>query len=125
MRENAARYAAAQDRRWHALTPHLYFDGSICVSTKFIVIPGVNDTEEEVENWIKADVDAGIRTTVIDLEENWFKEHEFDLPQSIFDFIYKIKQLSDKYGTHFELYERVSNMLKENPDKAPWYKEED
>jgi len=124
VRENATRYAAAQDRRWHALTPHLYFDGSLCVSTKFIVIPGVNDTEEEVENWIKADVEAGIRTTVIDLEENWFKEHEFDLPQSIFDFIYKIKQLSDKYGTHFELYERVSNMLKENPDKAPWYTED-
>lgn len=123
VRENARRYAMAQDKRMHCLTPDLYFDGALCASTKFIVMPGVNDTEEEVENWIKADVDAGIETTVIDVEENWFKEHENDLPQSIFDFIYKIKQLSDKYGTLLELYERVSNMLKENPDKAPWYSE--
>ena len=122
VRENAGRYASSQERMLHKLTPDLSFDGSIAVSTKFIVIPGVNDMEEEVENWIKADVEAGIKTTVIDLEENWFKEHEYNLPDSIFDFIYKIKLLSEKYGTHFELYERVSDMLKENPDRAPWYK---
>ena len=124
VRENVKRYAAVQVPRYHALTPDLYYDGSICASTKFIVIPGINDTEEEVENWIKADVEAGVHTSIIDLEENWFKAHESDLPQSIFDFIYKIKMLSTKYGTHFELYERVANMLKENPDKAPWYNEE-
>ena len=71
-----------------------------------------------------ADVEAGIRTTIIDLEENWFKAHEQDLPQSIFDFVYEIKKLSDKYGTHFEMYERVENMIKENPEKAPWYAQE-
>ena len=124
VRENAKRYAAAQSKIVHQLTDDFSFDGSISVATKFIIIPGVNDTEEEVENWIKADVDAGIRTTMIDLEENWFKEHEYNLPQSIFDFIYKIKLLSEKYGTNFELYERVSNMLKENKDKAPWYSED-
>ena len=121
VRENARRYASSQERILHRLTPDLNFDGSILVSTKFIIIPGVNDTEEEVENWIKADVEAGISTTVIDLEENWFKEHENNLPQSIFDFIYKIKLLSDKYGTHLEFYERVANMLSENSDRAPWY----
>ena len=107
--------------RKHALTPDLYMKGEICASTKFIVIPGVNDTEEEVENWIKADVEAGVHTSIIDLEENWFKANEYDLPQSIFDFIHKIKQISEKYGTHFELYERVANMLKDNPERAPWY----
>jgi len=124
VRENAKKYAKALDGRLIALTPDFYYQSQFCVNTKFIIIPGINDTEEEVENWIKADVEAGIQTSVIDLEENWFKEHEFNLPQSIFDFIYKIKQLSDKYGTHFELYERVSNMLKENPDKAPWFAEQ-
>lgn len=124
VRENAKRYAAAQVHRKHALTPEIYMDGSLMVGTKFIIIPDVNDTLEEVENWIKADVEAGIHTTIIDLEENWFKAHEQDLPQSIFDFVYEIKKLSDKYGTHFEMYERVENMIKENPEKAPWYAQE-
>lgn len=124
VRENAKRYADAQVHRKHALTPEIYMDGSLMVGTKFIIIPDVNDTLEEVENWIKADVESGIRTTIIDLEENWFKAHEQDLPQSIFDFVYEIKKLSDKYGTHFEMYERVENMIKENPEKAPWYAQE-
>ena len=123
VRDNARRYASVMDKRIIALTPDYYLNSKYSVSTKFIVFPGINDTEEEVENWIKADVDAGIETTVIDLEENWFKAHEYNLPQSIFDFIYKIKLLSDKYGTHLEFYERISNMLKENPDKAPWFVE--
>ena len=121
VRENVRKYAAAQVLRKHARTPDLYMKGEICASTKFIVIPGVNDTEEEVENWIKADVEAGVHTSIIDLEENWLKANEYDLPQSIFDFIHKIKQISEKYGTHFELYERVANMLKDNPERAPWY----
>ncbi|MBQ2644497.1 radical SAM protein [bacterium] len=121
VRENVRKYAAAQIHKRIALTPHLYMDGEICAGTKFIIIPGINDTEEEVENWIRADVESGVHTTIIDLEENWFKAHEDNLPQSIFDFIYKIKLLSDKYHTHFELYERLENMLKNNPDKAPWY----
>lgn len=121
VRENIKKYASAQVHRIHAITPENYYKGELFASSKFIVIPGINDTEEEVENWIKADVEAGVHTTVIDLEENWFKEHEQDLPQSIFDFIHKIKQLSEKYGTHFELYERVDNMLKDNPTRAPWY----
>jgi len=121
VRENIRKYAAAQVDRTHAITPNLYIIGTYCASSKFIVIPGVNDTLEEVENWIKADVEAGVHTTVIDLEENWFKEHEHDLPQSIFDFIYEIKKLSDKYGTYLEMYERLANMLKDNPERAPWY----
>lgn len=121
VRENIQKYAQAQIDRRHALTPDYYMDGKICACTKFIVIPGINDTIEEVENWIKSDVEAGIYTSIIDLEENWFKEHETDLPQSIFDFIHEIKKLSDKYGTHFELYERVANMLKDNQERVPWY----
>jgi len=121
VRENAKKYAASLNKNIIALTPDFYYEAQYCVNTKFIIIPGVNDTIEEVENWIKADVDAGICTSVIDLEENWFKEHENNIPQSLFDFIHKIKLLTEKYGTHFELYERVSNMLRKNPDKAPWF----
>ncbi len=121
VRENVKKYASAQVLRRHALTPDLYMLGSICAGTKFIIIPGINDTEEEVENWIKRDVQDGIHTTIIDIEENWYKENEQNLPQSIFDFIYTIYNLSKKYGTHFELYERVENMLLENQERVPWY----
>lgn len=121
VRENIRKYASAQVLRRHALTPDLYMRGDICASSKFIVIPGINDTKEEVENWIKADVEAGVHTSIVDIEENWFKQNENDLPQSIFDFIYLIYELTLKHGTHFELYERVENMLLDNPERAPWY----
>lgn len=125
VRENAKRYADAQVRRKHILTPEMDMKGDICVGTKFIIIPGVNDTEDEVENWIKADIKSGINTTIVDLEENWFKANEQNLPQSIFDFIYKIYKFSKKYDTHFELYERIENMLSDNPERAPWYNKDE
>jgi hypothetical protein len=42
------------------------------VSAKYIIIPGINDNKEEIENWIKANKNDGLSYTILDIEEKWF-----------------------------------------------------
>ena len=46
--ENIAKYAAVQN------APNL-------VKTKFILIPEINDTKEEIESWIKKSIESGLK----------------------------------------------------------------
>lgn len=60
--ENTKKYAQVQsedDRRF--------------VSTKFIFVPGVNDTQEEIESWLNLNIQNGVRSIVVDVEHEWFK----------------------------------------------------
>lgn len=121
-RDNAKKYAQAQVDRKHIITPTMYKAGNLYVGTKYIIMPGINDNLDEIEKWIQADIESGIHTTIIDIEENWANHNKDNIPQYIFDLIFEIKKLSDKYGTYLELYERLDNILKKNPEQAKWYK---
>ena len=94
--------------------------GRYLVSAKYIIIPGINDTIEEVEKWLQANDEAGLYTTVLDIEENWHLENGDKIPAHIFDLIKYVEKRSKQLGTHFEMYERLQNMFnkEENRRKA-------
>ena len=85
--------------------------GRYLVSEKFIIIPGINDSVEEIENWMKANYDAGLYTTVIDIEEGWYLKNRGNVPPHIFKIIDYAKKRSKELHTNFELYERVQNLI--------------
>ena len=87
------------------------FIGRFLVGAKYIIIPGVNDSIDEVEKWLKANYEAGIYTTVIDVEEGWYLENRGNVPKHIIDIIDHVKKRSKQLNTNFELYERVQNLL--------------
>ncbi len=87
------------------------FLGRYLVSAKFIIIPGINDTIEEIENWMKANYDAGLYTTVLDIEENWYIKNRHNIPSHIFELINYAKKRSKELHTNFELYERLQNLV--------------
>lgn len=81
------------------------------IRTKYVLIPGVNDSLHEVKNWMKKTYEAGIKNIAFDIEDNWFKEHRDNIPQYIyviFDFVYK--SYSQFNLDSCELYERASNL---------------
>ncbi len=100
VRENIRKYALQTN-----------FTGRYLVSAKFIIIPGINDTKEEIEKWILANKDAGLYTTVLDIEENWYHEHKDNIPKHIFDLVKYAKKRSNDLHTNFELYERLQNVF--------------
>lgn len=61
--ENARKYAKAQTDYTKAL-----------VETKFILIPEINTTKEEIDKWFNLNVENGIKSVVIDIENDYCKD---------------------------------------------------
>ena len=62
--ENVAKYAKAQESD----------NNKYNVETKFILIPEVNTTIEEIEKWLNLSVDAGVKSVVADIENDFCKD---------------------------------------------------
>ncbi len=79
--------------------------------TKYIIIPGVNDTIEELEKWFQLTVEAGIRWIVLDVEGGWYEHHKDNIPQYLYDLLeYGIQRAKELNMINCELYDRASHM---------------
>ena len=96
---------------------HTTFLSRYFVGAKYIIIPGINDTIEQLENWLQANYDLGLFTTVLDLEENWYLEHKDNIPKHIFDLVKYAEKRSKDFNTNFELYERLQNVMADYKEK--------
>lgn len=85
--------------------------GELNLSAKFIIIPGINDTKDEIEKWLIANKNAGLSYTILDIEENWYNQNKDNIPSYIYDLLKYTKMRSVELGTHFELYERIELLL--------------
>ena len=93
------------------------FLGRYLVSAKYIIIPGINDSIEEIEKWMIANYNAGLYTTVLDIEENWYLKNKDNIPKHIFDLIKYAEKRAKQLKTNFELYERLQNMIDNEKNK--------
>lgn len=93
------------------------FLGRFLVSAKYIIIPTINDSKEEIEKWLMANYEAGVYTTVLDIEENWYLKNRNNVPDSIFELIKYAKKRSKQLNTNFEIYERLQNLLDDKKSK--------
>ncbi len=85
------------------------------VKTKFIVIPELNDTKEEIDAWINKSIQVGVTHLVLDLEIIYYNKNKKSLPSSIYDlFEYAIKSIKN-LDLDLELIDRgliISRQLK-------------
>ena len=70
--ENIKKYAAVQPQ-------------SDRVKTKFILIPDINDKEEEITAWINKSIESGVKHVAFDIEMMWYNENKDNIPQHIID----------------------------------------
>lgn len=85
--------------------------GEANVSAKYIIIPGVNDSKQQIDKWLAANAEDGLSYTILDIEENWYNENFQNIPPNIFELLKYTKMRSNELGTHFELYERIEKLL--------------
>lgn len=99
--ENIAKYASVQKR-------------SDSVKTKFILIPGVNDTKEEIDRWIEKSICAGVKHLTFDVEMMWYNENKNNLPSELFEIVkYALNRIKER-NLQTELIDRgliISKML--------------
>lgn len=57
------------------------------VKTKFILIPNVNDTKEEILNWIEKSKQAGIKHVAFDVEMMWYEKNKENISSDIIEIV--------------------------------------
>ncbi|MDO5305725.1 MAG: hypothetical protein Q4E87_09150, partial [bacterium] len=84
-------------------------DGKLYV--KYVLMPGFNDTLEEIQAWLKHCQDAGVKKVAFDIEDHWFKANRHHIPQHIYDLFDYVVKNHYHYGLNeYQLYERAMNL---------------
>ncbi len=91
--ENIAKYAAVQ-----ANTDR--------VKTKFILIPALNDTENEIDAWIDKSIQAGVKHLAFDIEMMWFNKNKENLPESLYNIVEYMLNKVKENNLDIELIDR-------------------
>ena len=100
--ENLEKYAASQDER----------RDNVC--SKFIIVPGVNDSEREIEQWIENAADIGVKHVSIDIDLRWVQQNYDNLKKKyrIYELIVFTKKIADRENLILRYDERASIMRK-------------
>jgi len=79
--------------------------------TKYIIIPGFNDTQEELQKWFDLTVDAGVRWIILDLEGGWYLHHKHEVPSHLYELLdWGINKAKELKMIRCELYDRANDM---------------
>lgn len=81
------------------------------VRVKYIIIPGVNDSIEEIEKWIQMCKKLQVQHIIIDVENKWFREHFNNIPDSIKSLILYVQKQALKYDMNLSYYSNVSQII--------------
>lgn len=80
--------------------------------TKYIICPGVNDNEEELEKWLQLTDEAGVRFIILDIECEWYLNNKDNIPQHIYDLIkYGRQRAKELNFIRCDLYDRAYDMV--------------
>lgn len=88
------------------------------VKTKYILIPGINDSYEEIDLWLKKTKENGINCVFHEIESKWFYARRDNIPDYIIDFFAYAKSKAENMGLKYELYERAEHMMKFYKEKV-------
>jgi len=68
------------------------------VRSKFLIIPGLNDNEKEINNWLEQTVDIGIKEVCIDIEGKWYIPRKHCVPDHIANLIVLVERRTKELG---------------------------
>ena len=74
------------------------------VRSKYIIIPKVNDTVEDVNKWLDETQKIGIQQVIIDFEADWFERNKTNIPSYIDDLYNYIVSTVKQRGLDIQFY---------------------
>ena len=87
------------------------------VKSKFIVIPGTNDSKKEIDIWLKKSKENGINCVFHEIESKWFYERRENVPDEIIELFNYAKEKAESMGLKYVLYERAEHMMTYRKEK--------
>lgn len=87
--------------------------GEYNVTSKYIIIPYVNDTKQELENWLYFNKQNNIELLVLDIENSWLSKFRASKPdEKILDLMKYIENKAKEMGFYkFELCDRAKYLF--------------
>lgn len=79
------------------------------VKTKYIIIPNINDTKNEIAEFIKRNKESGVQYCYIDIEIGWFCRYSKDKEKTtkLFELYLYAKELGEKEGINVSAFDRM------------------
>ena len=96
--ENLTKYAAANQ------------DGYGLMTTKYIIIPHINDNIKEIEGWIQNTRKMGGRWLALDIEDVWYKMNRSQIPDYYLDLVNYVISRAEDLDMKIELYDRAKGL---------------
>ena len=86
--------------------------------TKYIIMPGVNDNDDEYKRWLDMSYEAGVRSVIIDLEGSWYLQNKHNIPEHIYEMIEFGRNYAESLGMRdIEIYDRARDALVHRHDR--------
>lgn len=96
--ENMKKYAAANKNNYGLMT------------SKYIIIPNVNDNRKEIDLWIETVKSIGGRWLAVDIEDVWYKTNRATISPYYLDLVNYIIERANEYKMKVELYDRARGL---------------
>ena len=79
-------------------------DNKRMVRSKYIIVPNVNDTKNDVDKWIEETQRIGIEQVILDFEADWLAKNSDNIPSYIDDLYDYIIEQTKKKGLDIQFY---------------------
>jgi molybdenum cofactor biosynthesis enzyme MoaA len=81
------------------------------VKIKFIIIPGINDTVEEIDKFLEKCIESGIHNVIWEIEDRYTGMYNYDVPHACLLIDYAMNE-AQKYGLEDEFYDGAIYSMK-------------
>ena len=94
------------------------------VISKYIIIPNLNDSKSEINNWLKKVSVSGIKSVIIDIEHKYFEQNKNNkkIIHKLLELCEYIRIEAEKKGIDTELYNTAKYIYSEQPIYSTYLK---
>lgn len=84
-------------------------DNKKAVAVKYIIVPKINDSKEEIDKFFNLCVKKlGVRHLIADLEENYFIRHNGEVPEYLKDLLRYFRDKCEENDIFYQFFDRAS-----------------
>lgn len=83
------------------------------VRTKYIIVPGVNDSKEEIELWLQKCKSLGLINLVLNIDYDWVGKNINNIPDSLYELIDFATQKIEEIGAHCSFYAQLREVMQQ------------
>ena len=85
-------------------------DGYGLMTSKYIIIPNINDNRKEIDAWINSVREVGGRWLALDIEDVWYKTNRATISDYYLDLVNYVIDKAHSLNMKIELYDRARGL---------------